>query len=247
MSEPFDPYHKWLAIPPQDQPPHHYRLLGITDFESDADVIDAAANQRMSYLQDMAAGPHQAESQKLLNEIASARRCLLNVETKSTYDAELQARQPIPAVAAPADEPAVPDSKESAEKTEAEKPEASQGLPPFALISAASLGLLSIIVAVALLSGMFSGGDDEEEPNADIARLKVKWKLDEREGAHVMIDSGVIADGPSKLPESEVVTFELEPGNHKVILERAGHKPIQFRYRFLPGESKNLELRWRKR
>lgn len=236
MSDPFDPYHKWLAIPPQDQPPHHYRLLGIAEFESDADVIDAAANQRMSYLQDMAAGPHQAESQKLLNEIATARRCLLNVATKSTYDAELQARQPIPAVAAPADEPAVSDPKEQAAK----------GLPPFALISAASLGLLSIIVAVALLSGMFSG-DEEEEPNADIARLKVKWKLDEREGAHVMIDSGVVADGPSKLPESEVVTFELEPGNHKVILERAGHKPIQFRYRFLPGESKNLELRWRKR
>ena len=83
MSEKFDPYHKWLAIPPQEQPPHCYRLLGIAEFEEDADVIDAAANQRMSYLQDMATGPHMAESQCLLNEISAARRQLLNPETKA--------------------------------------------------------------------------------------------------------------------------------------------------------------------
>ena len=39
MTESFDPYHKWLGIPPQDQPPHYYRLLGIELFESDPDVI----------------------------------------------------------------------------------------------------------------------------------------------------------------------------------------------------------------
>jgi hypothetical protein len=232
MSEPFDPYHKWLAIPPQDQPPHHYRLLGIAEFEADADVIDAAANQRMSYLQDMAAGPHMAESQKLLNEIAAARRCLLNAETKSSYDAELETRL----------QPAADETPELVEQPR----EADSKLPPVAVISAASLGVLSIIVAIVLVSGFF-GGADEEETNPDLAALKVKWKLDERDGAHVMIDSDVIADGASKLPKTEVITFDLEPGNHKIVLERSGHKPIQFRYRFLPGESKNLELRWRKR
>ena len=39
----FDPYHKWLGIPPEQQPASHYRLLGIAEFESDADVIDTAA------------------------------------------------------------------------------------------------------------------------------------------------------------------------------------------------------------
>ena len=233
MSEPFDPYHKWLAIPPQDQPPHHYRLLGIAEFEADADVIDTAANQRMSYLQDMAAGPHVAESQKLLNEISAARRCLLNAEARSTYDAELKSRL-LPTAAPTASEPG---------QEQTGKPASS--LPPFALISAASVGVLSFVVAAVLLSGFF-GGEEEEKPS-DLATLKVKWNLDERDGAHVMIDSAVVADGPSRLPQSEVVTFEVEPGFHKVILERAGHRPIQFRYKFLPGESKNLELRWRKR
>jgi hypothetical protein len=44
MREDFDPYYLWLGIPPVDQPPDHYRLLGVTQFESDADVIRNAAD-----------------------------------------------------------------------------------------------------------------------------------------------------------------------------------------------------------
>jgi hypothetical protein len=29
MAGPFDPYHRWLGIPPQEQPPNHYRLLAL--------------------------------------------------------------------------------------------------------------------------------------------------------------------------------------------------------------------------
>ena len=68
----FDPYHKWLGIAPEDQPPHHYRLLGIGLFESDPEVIDAAANRQMAYLQQRATGKYAALSQKLMNEIAAA-------------------------------------------------------------------------------------------------------------------------------------------------------------------------------
>ena len=37
----FDPYYRWLGIPPEEQPAHHYRLLGLTLFESDRAVIEA--------------------------------------------------------------------------------------------------------------------------------------------------------------------------------------------------------------
>jgi len=40
----FDPYHKWLGIPPDEQPPDHYRLLAVRRFEDDPDVIAAAAD-----------------------------------------------------------------------------------------------------------------------------------------------------------------------------------------------------------
>jgi len=90
MAETFDPYYKWLGIPPKDQPPHHYRLLGIELFEEDRDVIDAAANRVMSYLKDLATGDEAAHSQELLNEISGARIGLLNKEKKSAYDEQLR-------------------------------------------------------------------------------------------------------------------------------------------------------------
>jgi hypothetical protein len=90
MSEPFDPYHKWLGIAPKDQPPNHYRLLGVELFESDPDVIDAAANRVMAYIQSCAQGPHLKDSQRLLNEISAARLCLLDEQRRSDYDAALR-------------------------------------------------------------------------------------------------------------------------------------------------------------
>lgn len=92
MSEAFDPYRKWLGIPPSQQPPHHYRLLGIELYESDVEVIDTAAGQRMSYLQELAGGQYVKESQKLLNEVSAARRLLLDKKRKAEYDAELKAK-----------------------------------------------------------------------------------------------------------------------------------------------------------
>lgn len=90
MADSFDPYYKWLGIPPKDQPPHHYRLLGIELFEDDRDVIDAAANRVMSYLKDMSTGDDAAHSQTLLNEISRARICLLNKDKKVAYDEQLR-------------------------------------------------------------------------------------------------------------------------------------------------------------
>jgi hypothetical protein len=109
MPEPFDPYYKWLGIPPAQQPPHHYRLLGIELFESDVEVIDMAANQRMSYLQEMAGGPNGKDSQRLLNEVSAARRCLLDKSAKTAYDEQLRAKSPKPATVVVESGPAGPD------------------------------------------------------------------------------------------------------------------------------------------
>jgi hypothetical protein len=96
MSDGFDPYHKWLGIPPKEQPPHHYRLLGISLFEADADVIEAAADRQMAHVQTHKTGPHGALSQRLLNEISAAKICLLNAPRRAEYDAALRlALQPL--------------------------------------------------------------------------------------------------------------------------------------------------------
>lgn len=80
MSETFDAYRKWLGILPTEQPPDHYRLLGIVRFEDDADTISNAADRQMAHVRTFQTGPHSALSQKLLNEIAAARVCLLPTE-----------------------------------------------------------------------------------------------------------------------------------------------------------------------
>jgi hypothetical protein len=90
MEQAFDAYHKWLGIPPECQPPHHYRLLGLQPFESDPDVIQAAADQRMMHLRAYQTGKHSEWSQRLLNEVAAAKVCLLNGAKKAAYDEELR-------------------------------------------------------------------------------------------------------------------------------------------------------------
>ncbi len=90
MPDRFDPYHQWLGIPLEDQPPNHYRLLAIPLFEPDPNVIENAADQRMTHLRLFQSGKHGKLSQQLLNEVAAARVTLLNAEKKAAYDRQLQ-------------------------------------------------------------------------------------------------------------------------------------------------------------
>lgn len=90
MASEFDAYHKWLGIPPEEQPPNHYRLLGIRLFETDPDVVESASDQRMAHLRSFQAGRNGVLSQKLLNEVAAAKSCLLQPGERAEYDAELK-------------------------------------------------------------------------------------------------------------------------------------------------------------
>ena len=88
----FDPYRMWLGIPPREQPPNHYRLLGVGQFESDADAISNAADRQMAHVRSFQSGQHSKISQQILNELSTARVCLLNASKKAAYDAQLRAQ-----------------------------------------------------------------------------------------------------------------------------------------------------------
>lgn len=105
---PFDPYHKWLGIPPAEQPPNHYRLLAIPQFEPDLDVIEAAAERQTVFLRTFQSGAHVEVAEALLNEVSAARICLLTPAEKTQYDQQLRRQLP------PTVPPAGPSKKVSA-------------------------------------------------------------------------------------------------------------------------------------
>lgn len=108
MADDFDPYYTWLGIPPEDQPADHYRLLGVRRFESNADVITNAMDQRMHYLRSLQVGKRSALSQKILNEVSAAGVILLDPKRRAEYDQQLRAREASAAkAAAPAAKPPV--------------------------------------------------------------------------------------------------------------------------------------------
>jgi hypothetical protein len=161
----FDYYHKWLGIPPPEQPPNHYRLLGIANFEADPDVIETAAEQRMMHIRARQTGKHATISQKLLNEIAAARVLLLEPDQKKEYDAGL--RDKLIAASRPEDTPNLPGTMVPSAETLAPvfvvPPQETAGatakesrFPTQAAIAVGTVGVLLIVgvlIALPLLLG----------------------------------------------------------------------------------------------
>lgn len=97
----FDPYHKWLGIPRHEQPPNHYRLLGIQPFEADPEVIERAADRQMAHLRTLERGEQRLLCQRLLNEVAAAKACLFDPAKRAAYDAQVRTDQDKPTPIAP--------------------------------------------------------------------------------------------------------------------------------------------------
>lgn len=152
MSAYFDPYHKWLGILPKDQPPHHYRLLGVETFEDDLQVIEAAADRQLGFLRKFQSGEHAADCQKLLNEVSRARLCLLKPAAKAAYDDQLRDQLEMPSEELIEFEPLVATTGRS---------RSSGGPGPVAW---ASVGLLVLLV-VGGLAFLFRGKGGAQKPD----------------------------------------------------------------------------------
>jgi hypothetical protein len=143
----FDPYRKWLGIPLKDQPPNHYRLLGVELYESDLDVIEGAAERQMSFVRQYQSGEYAADAAKILNELAVARLCLLKPATKSAYDEKL--RQQLAPVQEEPDFADLP-MAELPKRSRSKKTKGS-GLPPNTKIIG-GVGIAVCLLAVFLMS-----------------------------------------------------------------------------------------------
>lgn len=86
----FNPYVDWLEVSPSLLPANHYDLLGIPLFESRPEVIEVAADQRMKTIRTYQTGPRGKLTQQILNELTTARICLLDEDQKLAYDTKLR-------------------------------------------------------------------------------------------------------------------------------------------------------------
>jgi formylglycine-generating enzyme required for sulfatase activity/cytoskeletal protein RodZ len=166
MPEPFDPYHRWLGISPKDQPPNHYRLLGLDHFETHPDVIEAAADQRMAHLKRFNTGKHSALAEKLLNEVAAARICLLNPAKRAIYDQALRQQQ------IPQAEPAANDAFLNQFQTvgppapprppvgAAERKTKAKTKTPWIAVAGVAAGVVAVVLILVLTGPAKKGGND---------------------------------------------------------------------------------------
>ena len=99
----FDPYHQWLSIRKEDQPPTHYRLLGIEPGERSRSVIDHAARRQAGHIRKYQAGKHAEHAVRIWNEIKLARDTLLDPAKRAAYEAELGITADAPTTLAPID------------------------------------------------------------------------------------------------------------------------------------------------
>ena len=79
-------YYEWLGIPPAKQPPSHYTILNIPDFESNRLVIENAAQRNVNFLQSFFSSPFAELAQEIQKEIAIARKELSDPDAKQKYD-----------------------------------------------------------------------------------------------------------------------------------------------------------------
>jgi hypothetical protein len=156
----FDPYYDWLGIPPEEQPPHHYRLLGLSLYESNADAISNASDRLAAHLHSFQTGPRAGISQQLLYDIGQARLCLLDPQMKAGYDDRLRERLAA-ATAAKTDVaagPEVPDSASEASPADDAGPASAPRVrksPLVEFIKIAAGGMAGIVLAVLVLRYVF--------------------------------------------------------------------------------------------
>lgn len=155
MSETFDPYHKWLGIPPDEQPPNHYSLLGVRDFESDPDVIEHATNRQIAHVRTFQIGQHSDHSQKLLNEISIAKVVLLNLEKKTGYDADLRKNLATQLASPAADEFVVTESQPSYRTVRQDRAARKN------LVLVGGTGIVIVVIGIIAAAGLGNGESDE--------------------------------------------------------------------------------------
>lgn len=224
MADDFDPYHRWLGIAPGQRPPDHYQLLGIPRFESDPDVIASAADRQMAHVRSFQSGKHATTTQRVLNELAAARVCLLTADHKARYDEQLQAALAPPIAPSSTPSISVRTSTRTRRRTQGPRPTTFIWI---GLIAGVITGIGATVLAVLLLvprTGMLA--IDMSAADRDHATLEI--------------------DGEARtLPAKGGIELSLPRGTHAIAVTRPFHVKYEASVDIVAGETTALKIQLR--
>jgi hypothetical protein len=245
MSTGFDPLYDWLGIPPDEQPPHCYRLLGVSVFEENLETIQSAADRQAAYLQTFQTAATAEIAQQLLDQIATARAWLLNPDNKAQYDAWLrQQLGPPPASAPPVAgvatevQEAIPDLSDALGDSDpywqssrrVKKGRKRRSLGVMISLAAAVLAIGAIGLVALKLQDSFS----------EVGALEVQWPEEERRDGVLEVDGNRV-----DVASSQELVFRLPMGKHELRFVRPGYEPYEVTMGVTTGMTTTVRPIWR--
>ena len=81
----FDPYHKWLGLPPGKWMPTHFELLGLSIDEEEPSVIELAIKRQRDFMKGMRGGKFPELVDQILIQIQDAEITLLEPDSRRQY------------------------------------------------------------------------------------------------------------------------------------------------------------------
>jgi hypothetical protein len=217
VAEAFDPYLNWLGVPPEEQPAHAYRLLGLAPFDSDPVAIDRAADERMVYVRHFQDGPQGDIAKRVLKEIWAARVTLLDPQKKAAYDAKLRARL----------EPAAPPRSVPAPAANLEEliaPVVSR--PPKSIATRRKRSsLVPMVLRVVGVAAVAAGGFYAYRHfNPPLGTVNVAIPVDDRPGMELRIDGQLV-----EMPAEDEILFKFRPGKYVFEIRKPNYAPDPYR------------------
>lgn len=169
-------------------------------FEDDPNVIEAAADRQMGHLRTYQTGEHADLSQKLLNEVAAARVCLLSEKRKAAYDRQLRERYPVAEQKPPEElDPALAQLIETTSHGPTLRSQSTRRVAQSQLWVAAGAGIVAISLLVIVVI-LLRGGNSSSN-HADVSGAK----------APIVQPEGQQPSKTSSLPEIQSKEKEPKP------------------------------------
>jgi hypothetical protein len=218
---PFDPYHIWLEISPDEQPPTPHRLLGIAPDETDKEIIREAALQRNAFIRQFSLGEQGKIAERLLNEIAAARDNILAGNVQTAVETPSPVETPIepdvekvdPAAATPVSpipvvvrEPVIQEFPVSVVQP-TKKPRREVPKEIWKRPAVIGISLVGVIGVLALLMSMMSSGDADPIVSNTAGRISSEMAVEKADAEKAATVTAAVAEGDWK------TVLSLDPDN----------------------------------